>query len=97
MRKRQILIIAGSLLALTAATTAAEQTVTLSIDEMTCQTCPYQVESTLKGVEGVLAVNAELETREAVVTFDDAVTNVAALTEATTNAGYPSELKVQTP
>ena len=97
MRKRQILTIAGSLLALTAATTAAEQTVTLSVDEMTCQTCPYQVESALKGVEGVLAVNAELETREAVVTFDDAVTDVAILTEATTNAGYPSELKVQTP
>jgi len=97
MLKKQILIIAGSFLAMTAAATAAEQTVTLSVDEMTCQSCPYQVESALKGVEGVLAVDAELETREAVVTFDDAVTNVAALTEATTNAGYPSELKVQTP
>jgi len=34
-----------------------------------------------------------LDTKEAEVTFDNAVTNIAALTEATTNAGFPSTLK----
>jgi mercuric ion binding protein len=31
--------------------------------------------------------------REAVVTFDDAKTSIQKLTEATTNAGYPSSVK----
>lgn len=33
------------------------------------------------------------ETREAVVTFDDAKTSVQKLTKATTDAGYPSSIK----
>ena len=33
------------------------------------------------------------EKKEAVVIFDDAKTNVEALTKATEGAGYPSELK----
>ena len=33
------------------------------------------------------------EKLEAVVTFDDAKTSVQALTKATADAGYPSELK----
>ncbi|MCZ6796407.1 MAG: mercuric transport protein periplasmic component, partial [Gammaproteobacteria bacterium] len=34
-----------------------------------------------------------MEAREAVVTFDDSVTNISALTKATANAGFPSRLK----
>jgi len=44
-------------------------------------------------VEGVSQIDVDYREREAVVTFDDAQTSVAALTEATTNAGYPSTLK----
>lgn len=72
---------------------AAEQTIILKVDGMTCQSCPYQVKSALKRVEGVITASASLETREAEVTFDDAVTNIAALTQATSSAGFPSTLK----
>lgn len=71
---------------------AEEQTVTLKVDGMTCASCPYQVQSALKRVDGVRAAVANLEKRNAVVTFDDAVTSVAVLTKATTDAGFPSVL-----
>ena len=44
-------------------------------------------------VEGVSKAEVTFETKLAVVTFDDEKTTVKALTEATTNAGYPSTLK----
>jgi mercuric ion binding protein len=59
---------------------------------MSCVTCPYQVKSALKRVEGVITASASLETKEAEVTFDDIVTNIVALTEATANVGFPSTL-----
>jgi mercuric ion binding protein len=72
---------------------AVEKTVTLKIDGMTCAGCPYQVQRALKGVSGVTSVKASLADREAVVVFDDAKTTIAALTKATTEAGFPSTLK----
>ncbi len=73
-------------------TFAAEQTVTLEVDDMTCQSCPYQVRKSLEGVEGVISAQASLETGQATVIFDDSLTNIVALTTATNNAGYPSRI-----
>jgi mercuric ion binding protein len=89
----KILFTLGALIAMPTTLLAAEQTVILKVDGMTCQSCPYQVKSALKRVEGVITASASLETREAEVTFDDAITNIAALTQATTNAGFPSALR----
>lgn len=44
-------------------------------------------------VEGVSKVDVTFETRQAVVTFDDAKTSVQKLTKATADAGYPSSVK----
>lgn len=68
----------------------AEQTVTLSVPGMTCPVCPITVKQALSKIDGVSKVSVTFEKREAHVTFDDAKTSVQALTEATTNAGYPS-------
>lgn len=73
-----------------AAAFAAEQTVTLSVPGMSCASCPFIVEAAISGVSGVLAVETSLETRTATVTYDDAVTTVAAITSATLGAGYES-------
>ena len=89
----KILFTLGVLIAMPTTSLAAEQAVILKVDGMTCQSCPYQVKSALKRVEGVITASASLETREAEVTFDDAITNIAALTQATTNAGFPSALR----
>eukprot|EP01036_Dinobryon_divergens_P041526 gene41526-55051_t len=72
---------------------AATQTVTLTVPGMTCATCPITVKKALSKVEGVSKIEVDYATKLAVVTFDDAKTSVQALSKATTDVGYPSELK----
>ena len=88
---------AGLIAALLGATAAlaAEQTVKLDVQGMTCVSCPYQVEAALKKVEGVTRIKVSLAESKAVVTFDDEKADIAALTTATTNAGFPSSLVKQ--
>ena len=72
---------------------AAQKTVVLSVPSMNCAACPITVRKALEMVAGVQSVKATLEPPEAVVTFDDAMTSVDKLTEATKGAGYPSTVK----
>jgi mercuric ion binding protein len=69
---------------------AGEQSVTLSVPEMDCEVCPITVKKALGKVVGVTRTDVSVAKREVTVTFDDAKTNVLALTAATKNAGYPS-------
>lgn len=75
------------------ATFAGEQTATLTVNGMTCASCPYIVKQSLADVDGVMDVKVSLADKSAVVTFDDTKTEVDALTLATTNVGFPSTLK----
>lgn len=72
---------------------AAVQTVTLSVPGMDCPVCPITVKKALEKVEGVKKANVEFKSREAKVTFDDAITTADTLIKATKDAGYPSTLK----
>lgn len=72
---------------------AATQTVTLSVPGMTCAACPFTVGQALKKVKGVSKAEVSFEKKLALVTYNDAQTNVQALIKATADAGYPSELK----
>ena len=69
---------------------AAQQQVTLTVPTMDCATCPVTIKVALLKVPGVSKAVVSYRHRTAVVTFDDAKTNVAALTHATDGAGYPS-------
>lgn len=91
MKKLAILAVLAATLA--APAWAATRTVTLSVPGMTCAACPITVKSALTKVAGVEKVEVSFALREASVTFEDAKTNVQALTKATRTAGYPSELK----
>ncbi len=71
---------------------AAEKTVTLAVEKMTCVSCPYIVKKSLTKVKGVQKVKVSFADKKAVVTFDDSKTTVAALTKATTQNGFPSKL-----
>ena len=51
------------------------------------------VKRSLTKIDGVTKADVSLERREAVVSFDDAKTNIDALLKATKDAGYPSTLK----
>ena len=88
MRKRLVLALFLALLSLPAWT--APQRVTLSVPDMTCAACPITVKLALSKVEGVSQVSVSYPDREAVVTYNDALTSIEALTEATSDAGYPS-------
>ncbi len=92
MRNLLAAIVTGVLMFVPQAAFAGEQTVTLKVSGMTCASCPYQVQTALKRVTGVKAARASLKKGSAVVTFDDALTNIAALIKATGDAGFPSEL-----
>ena len=72
---------------------AAEKTVTLAVENMTCASCPITVRKSLSAVPGVEKVEVLFENKTATVTFDDAKADIAALIQATTNAGYPSAPK----
>jgi len=69
---------------------ATEKSVTLAVKGMYCSACPYIVGKSLKKVGGVGNVAVSYEKKTATVTYDDQKTTVAALTQATTQAGYPS-------
>lgn len=70
---------------------AAPRTVTLAVKNMYCSACPYIVKNSLAAVPGVERVAVSFANKTATVTFNDQKTAVAALTAATTKAGYPSQ------
>jgi len=72
---------------------AESQTVVLDVPGMTCKFCPITIRKALEKVPGVLEAKSDYESKSATVVFDPAQTDVAALTAATANAGYPSTLR----
>lgn len=69
---------------------AAPRQVTLTVPTMDCATCPVTIRLALMKVPGVSKAVVSYRHRTAQVSFDDAKTDVAALTRATEGAGYPS-------
>lgn len=90
MRQRLIALLVSLPLA---ALAAPPVSVTLEVQNMTCELCPITVKKALQKVPGVDAVTVDFDKKTATVTFDpDQATNDA-LTEATMNAGYPSTVQ----
>jgi len=71
---------------------AADKTITLSVPDMNCPSCPYMVEKSISVVEGVKSATAELQNRTCSVTFDDAIASVDDILGATANIGYQSSV-----
>ncbi len=69
---------------------AGEKTITLAVKNMYCAACPHTVKASLQAIPGVKQAVVSYKEKTAVVTYDDAKTDVKALTSATTKAGYPS-------
>jgi len=90
---KTLLALSAAILLLASPGWSGPRTVTLNVPGMTCSACPITIKKALSKVAGVGKVDVDFEKREAVVTFDDAKTTVAALTKATKDAGYPSTVK----
>jgi mercuric ion binding protein len=80
-----LLLLSGVLL-------ATERSVVLSIPGMNCPVCPITIKKSLQKVDGVKAVDVNFESKLADVTFDDDMTDLEHLKQATANVGYPSQL-----
>lgn len=87
------IILAAVLVAISIPALAAQQTVTLAVPGMTCAACPITVKKALTRIDGVTRAEVNYDKRQAVVTFDDAKTDVVKLTHATADAGYPSTVR----
>ena len=72
---------------------AATETVSLAVENMSCATCPIAVRKALERVDGVRSAQVNFSTKTATVTYDPEAATVSDLTAATTNAGYPSQHK----
>lgn len=90
MRKLLIAVLAAMPLAVLAAT---PKTVTLAVQNMTCELCPITVKKSLEKVPGVNTVKVDFDKKTATVSYDADKTQPEALTKATTNAGYPSAVQ----
>jgi len=72
------------------ATVNNNQSVILDMQNMTCAMCKFTIKKALQGVNGVQTVTVDSDKKTAQVTFNSQKTNIEALINATTNAGYPA-------
>jgi periplasmic mercuric ion binding protein len=91
MTKFLVSIVFGLVISVQAAS-AAQRAITLKVNNMTCEACPYLVKKSLENISGVKKVTVSFRDYSAVVVFDDAKVSVRDLTSATEKAGFPSEL-----
>lgn len=82
----------GILVATGVAFAAPLQTATLAVENMTCGTCPIVVKRALERMPGVSSTTVDFDKKTATVTFDPDKVTSAKLTQATTEAGFPSKL-----
>jgi periplasmic mercuric ion binding protein len=86
----RVAAVAAIFLVLPALATAEIKTVVLEIPTMDCATCPITIRVALMHIAGVSKAKVSYDKRQARVTYDDAKTNLASLTKATADVGYPS-------
>lgn len=93
MKKTKLAFVALMLTGVSTAGMAATRTVTLVVPGMTCPTCPITIKKSLEKVSGVSAIASDVAQKTVTVTYDDAKTQPAKLTQATADAGYPSTVQ----
>jgi len=87
---KNLLLTIASCAVLTLPAFAAEQTVTMDIEKMSCATCPLTVRIAMQRVDGVQDVDVDFDSKTAVVTFDDEKTSAEIVAQASTDVGYPA-------
>lgn len=90
---RRLLFAAAFALSPLPALAGASQTVTLTVQNMTCSVCPITVRKALEKVQGVAGVKIDPDAKTATVTFDSDKASADTLIKATTEAGYPANVK----
>ncbi len=71
--------------------------VTVSVPTIQCGTCKKNITTALKNIDGVSKVQVDMKNKTAAVTFDDSKTNLEAIENAITSAGYDANDKKADP
>lgn len=89
--RRPLQLLCAALLFLPAAAPAGEpKQAVLDVPGMNCSLCPITVKKALQRVPGFLDAQVDLDTRRAVVRYDDAKATPESLAKAVSEAGYPA-------
>jgi len=68
------------------------QTVTMSVEGMSCGACVGHVTRALQGLDGVQSAQVSLQDKRAFVTYDPAKVQVAQMMEAIADESYEASL-----
>ncbi len=90
MKSTLLAIVLGLAFGVALPAVAAEQTVSMDVERMSCALCPVTVRKAMKRVDGVQHVEVNYDTKTATVTFDDSNTTAAEIAQASTDVGYPA-------
>ncbi len=71
--------------------------VTVSVPTIQCGTCKKNITTALNNIDGVSKVVVDMKKKTAAVTFDDSKTNLEAIENAITSAGYDANDKKADP
>ncbi len=71
------------------------QKVTMSVEGMTCAACQSRVQRVLQAEPGVVDASVHLMLKQAVITYDSAVTSEASLVQAINRTGYDATPETQ--
>jgi len=87
-------VLTGTVIVLSSTLFAGDvQTIILDLQNMTCRVCPITVKMALERVPGVTDAKVDFDKKTASISFDPDKANLAALTKATADAGYPSSVR----
>jgi len=75
------------------ASSGALSTVTFRVPDMDCPACAVSLSATLRQLPGVADAKLDVSSRQAVVTYDPAIQNVAALEKVINGAGFHIALR----
>ena len=81
-------------MAFSLSTWAESKTVILDLPTMNCAMCPITVKKALKNIKGVTHADVSYEDKQAVVSFDDELTNPDSLIDTTSSLGPNDTIKI---
>lgn len=83
-------VLFSTLLLLSLNVGAAEKKTSLKIDKMDCPSCPFMIKKAIEKIDGVSSASVSMQTKLAVIHFDDDKASVNDFIATTTELGYPS-------
>jgi len=86
-------VFAGSEVTESNSSTVEKETVTLTVEKMTCRMCPITIRRAIEKVDGVYNTSVDYSSKTATVIYDPSRTNIETISLASTNAGYPATIK----